>query len=90
MIALKGPPLAGEHERSRTRLTATLEATEAPSLKGTGEKSLVGAPAFMRGKERLSAPERVATLILRFNAGNPWARGKSPPGINPMMSGEPA
>jgi hypothetical protein len=37
-------------------LTATLEATEAPSLKVTGEKSLVGAPAFMRGKERLSAP----------------------------------
>ncbi len=36
LIALKHPPLAREHERSRTRLTATLEATEAPSLKGTG------------------------------------------------------
>jgi hypothetical protein len=33
-------------------------------------KLAVGAPAFMRGKERFSAPGRVSTLITRFSAGN--------------------
>ena len=30
---------------------------------------VVGAPAFMRGEERFSAPERVSPLITRFSAG---------------------
>jgi hypothetical protein len=30
---------------------------------------MVGAPAFMRGEERFSAPERVSPLIARFSAG---------------------
>jgi hypothetical protein len=34
------------------------------------EGSAVGAPAFMRGKERFSAPGKISTLILRFSAGN--------------------
>ncbi len=29
---------------------------------------MVGAPAFMRGKERFSAPKKVSTLIMRFSA----------------------
>jgi hypothetical protein len=37
--------------------------------------SLVGAPAFMRGKERFSAPEKISTLIMRFSAGLGKARG---------------
>jgi hypothetical protein len=31
---------------------------------------VVGAPAFMRGKERFSAPGKVLTSIVRFSAGN--------------------
>jgi hypothetical protein len=30
---------------------------------------MVGAPAFMPGKERFSAPENVSTSIMRFTAG---------------------
>jgi hypothetical protein len=36
-----------------------------PSL-NFSRSGVVGAPAFMRGKERFSAPERVSTLITRF------------------------
>jgi len=36
---------------------------------------LVGAPAFMRGKERFSAPKKVSSLILRFSAGLGKSRG---------------
>ena len=32
---------------------------------------MVGAPAFMRGKERFSAPGKTLDLIMRFSAGNP-------------------
>ena len=35
----------------------------------------VGAPAFMRGKERFSAPGRVSTLIMRFSAGSEKSQG---------------
>jgi CheY-specific phosphatase CheX len=35
----------------------------------------VGAPAFMRGKERFSAPKEVSTLILRFSAALGKSRG---------------
>jgi hypothetical protein len=31
--------------------------------------TLVGAPAFMRGKERFSAPEKILPIIMRFSAG---------------------
>jgi hypothetical protein len=36
---------------------------------------LAGAPAFMRGKERFSAPKKVSTLIMRFSAGLAKSRG---------------
>jgi hypothetical protein len=36
---------------------------------------LVAAPAFMRGKERFSAPGRGYFSITRFNAGNRKTRG---------------
>jgi len=36
---------------------------------------LVGAPTFMRGKERFSAPKKVSTLIMRLSAGLGKSRG---------------
>jgi hypothetical protein len=35
-----------------------------------GVRFLVGAPAFMRGKERFSAPGKAFTLTMRFSAGH--------------------
>ena len=35
----------------------------------------VGAPAFMRGKERFSAPGKVWLLTTRFSAGDRRSRG---------------
>ena len=42
-----------------------------------GVKFLVGAPAFMRGKERFSAPGRASTLIMRFSPGIKTPRAKA-------------
>jgi hypothetical protein len=35
-----------------------------------GVDALVGALAFMRGKERFSAPGKVGILVMRFSAGS--------------------
>ena len=44
-------------------------------MRTEGVYFLAGAPAFMRGKERFSAPEKVSTLIMRFSAGPGKSRG---------------
>ena len=41
-----------------------------------------GSPAFMRGKERFSAPEKVRVPIMRFSAGMANSRAKAHSRLN--------